>query len=233
MTRGAVVALVSAALAIGLVTPARADHDPVAAAEPAACDPALAARLDRVLGAEARTAARWRWTWAAIFGAAAVGQLAIATADVFPDDDRHDARQMSLYLGAAKAAIGVGVRLFIPPRIARPARTGEACADVRAARAAIAWTAVRERRSMALNVFGGLALNVSGSLYLGLVEDSWTDAGISFGMGTVVSIISAVTQPRRVWRQGGVHADGPLVVGWQLTPWLARAGPGLAVTGSF
>ena len=224
MTRSLVAAVVAAALAIGPIASARAD---------AACDPALAARLDRVLHAEARTAARWRWSWAAIFGAAAVGQLALATADVFPDDDRHDARQMSLYLGAAKATIGVGVRLFVPPRIARPTLTGDACADVRAARAAIAWTAVRERRSMALNVFGGLALNLGGSLYLGLVEDSWADAGISFGMGTVVSVISAVTQPRRVWRQGGVHADGPLVLGWQLTPWLDRGGPGLAVTGTF
>lgn len=189
------------------------------------------ASLDRVLAAEARAASRWRWTWAAVFGAATAGQLAVAAIDPFPDDDRHDARIASLYLGAGKATIGLGVRLFFPPRVSRPVLTGDECADWRAARAAIARTAVRERRSMALNVFGGLALNVSTAVYVGAVEDSWTDAGISFGMGTVVAVISALTQPRRVWRQGGVDADGPLVLG--VAPWSDGHVQGLALTGSF
>jgi hypothetical protein len=140
---------------------------------------------------------------------------------------------MSLYLGAGKATIGLGARLVIPPRVARPALTGDVCADERALRAAIARTALRERRSMALNVFGGLALNVGTSLWLGLREDSWRDAGISFGMGTVVSIVSALTQPRRVWRQGGVDADGPLVQGAQLAPWSDGRARGLALSGTF
>ncbi len=204
-------------------------------ARPATCDPARAARLDQVLRAEARSATRWRWTWAAVFGVAVAGQLALVAADVVPDGERHDARLMSLYLGAAKASIGVGARLVLPPRVARPRLTGDACADDGAALAAIAWTAVRERRSMALNVFGGLALNLGSSVYVGLVEDSWVDAGIGFGMGTVVATISALSQPRRVWRQGGVHADGALVADWQLTPWIAPRGHGhgLALTATF
>jgi len=233
VTRALAAALIALALA---TTPAAADADVAAGDPPAAaatCDPARAARLARVLHAEARAAARWRWSWAAVFGAAAVGQLAVAAADLVPDDDRHHARLTSLYLGAGKATIGLGARLIIPPRVARPRPTGDACADDRAARAAIAWTAVRERRSMALNVFGGLSLNVGTSLYLGLHEDSWTDAGISFAMGTVVSVISALTQPRRVWRRGGVDGDGPLVVGWQVTPWLDGRRSGLAVVGAF
>ena len=216
-------------LALVASTPrARADD-----ARPVSCDPARAARLDQVLRAEARSASRWRWTWAAVFGVAVAGQVALVAADVVPAGARHDARMMSLYLGAAKASIGVGVRLVLPPRVDRPRLTGDACADDRAAKAAIARTAVRERRSMALNVFGGLALNVSGSLYLGLVEDSWADAGLAFGMGTVVATISALTQPRRVWRQGGGHADGALVADWQLAPWITPRGHGLALIARF
>jgi hypothetical protein len=166
-----------------------------------------------------------------VFDSAAAGQVMIALIDPFPDDERHDARIASLYLGAGKATIGLGVRLFFPPRVARPVLTGDACADQRAVRAAIARTAVRQRRSMALNVFGGLALNVSTAIYVGAVEDSWTDAGISFGMGTAVAVISALTQPRRVWRQGGVDADGPLVLG--VAPWSDGRGHGLVLSGSF
>lgn len=206
---------------------------PLAAPAPAGCDPARAARLDAVLRIEAAAAARWRWTWAAIFGAAVVGQLALVAADAVPAGDRHDPQVMTLYLGAAKAAIGVGARLVLPPRITRPRLTGDACADDRAALAAMAGTALRERQSMALNVFGGLALNLGTSLYVGVVDDAWTDAGIAFAMGTAVATLSALTQPRRVWRRGGVDADGPLVVGWQVTPWTAGRGHGLALTGWF
>ena len=184
-----------------------------------------------MLAGEARAATRWRWAWAAVFGVAVAGQLGVAAIDPFPDDERHDARVASLYLGAGKATIGLGVRLFFPPRVARPRLTGDACADDRAARAALAWTAVRQRRSMALNVFGGLALNVSTSVYVGVVEDSWTAAGLSFGMGTVVAVVSALTQPRRAWRQGGVDADGPLVLG--VAPWTAGGVHGLTLSGAF
>ncbi len=233
MTTAAVAAL-GCALVLAMPV-ARADQPAVReppSSEPSTCDPARAARLARALDREARIAARWRWGWAAVFGAAAVGQYVVAAADWVPDGDRHDARRTSLYLGAAKATIGLGARVILPPRIARLRLTGDACVDDRAARAAIAWTAVRERNSMALNVFGGLAVNLSASLYVGLAEDSWTDAGISFGMGMAVSIVSGLTQPRRVWRQGGVDARGPLVA-WQLGPWPTTRGPGLTLTGSF
>ncbi|HVV88160.1 MAG TPA: hypothetical protein VHE35_34200, partial [Kofleriaceae bacterium] len=178
-------------------------------------------------------ASRWRWSWAAIFGVAAAGQLALALADVSPDDDRHDARIAVLYLGAAKATIGLGARLVIPPRVTRPRLTGDACADDAAARRAIARTAVRERRSMALNVFGGLALNLGTSVYVGVHDRSWTDAGLSFGVGTVVATVSALTQPRFIWRRGHTDARGPLVTAWRLAPLAAPHATGLAVTGTF
>lgn len=224
MSRVRLAALAALAAGVLAVGPARAEIEPH-------CDPATTARLAALLDREARHAARWRWTWAAVFGAAAAGQLAVAAAGWVPDDARHDAREASLLLGAGKASIGLGVRLFLPPKVARPRLTGDACADERAVRAALARTARRERNSMALNVAGGLSLNLGTSLYLGVAEESWTDAGISFAMGTVVSVLSAVTQPRRVWRQAGVHADRPLVGDVRVAPWLS--GRGLAIAGSF
>ena len=55
------------------------------------------------------------------------------------------------------------------------------------------------------------------------------EAGQTIGMGTVVATLSALTQPRRVWRRGGVRADGPLVVGWQLAPWTTARGQAVAI----
>lgn len=241
--RRSLAALIAVAVAASLaVAPriARADQAaPAARVEPTspasidACDPARTARLQRVLRDEARAASRWRWAWAGVYGVAAVGQVAFAQADLVPEGDRHHAQLVSLYLGAGKATIGLAARLVIPPKIARPALTGDPCTDARAMRTAIARTARAERTSMALNVLGGLSLNVGTSLWLGLREDSWADAGISFGMGTVVSLLSAFTQPRRVWRRGGVAADGPLVLGAAITPWRHGRAHGLSLTGAF
>jgi hypothetical protein len=45
------------------------------------------------------------------------------------------------------------------------------------------------------NIFGGLALNTAGLLYLGYGRGAWETAWISFGIGSAVGIASTLTAP--------------------------------------
>lgn len=220
----------AALLALAAVLAAAA---PEAAACPADAAERAAALRERLDG-ERASARRWRWGWAAGFGAASALQLTGVLLERTPIGDYDAAADASLKAGAAKAGIGMAARIVAPIKVPRPAITGDACADLAAAEAALARAAASEQRSFWLNHVGGLAMQVGGTLYIGLsVEDAWGDAAISFGLGWTVGLISTYTQPRGLWKMHRARARSPDGLTWQLTPLAAPRAHGLAISGTF
>jgi hypothetical protein len=132
-------------------------------------------------------------------------------------------------VGAVKSFVGLAARVVTPVKVPRPAVTGDACADLAAAQAALAKAARSERRSFWLNHVGGLALQVAGTLYIGMsADDAWVDAAISFGIGYTVGLASTYTQPRGAWRE---HRGG--AESWQVAPLVTPHVRGLTVVGTF
>jgi hypothetical protein len=146
--------------------------------------------ITATLRADADRARAWDTAWTLIYAGAAVGQGLVAGAAT---DGLSAANRAGLRVGAVKASIGVVAKVVNPLRIPVPT----SCAD---APAALRLAARRERISFWFNTLGGLAVNGAGALYLGLHEDSWSAAASSFGVGAAVSVLSAVTMPRRAWR---------------------------------
>jgi hypothetical protein len=210
------------------ILPARASASSCGAdaAERAA---SIRARLD----VERGKASTWRWGWAAGFGALSGAQLTLALTETAPTGDFDEPVEASLYVGAAKSGIGMLARIVKPIKVPRPSETGDACADLAAAERALAITARSEKISFWLNHAGGLALQIGGTLYIGLaVEDAWTDAAISFGLGFTVGAISTYTQPRTIWKQERARMREGAVT-WQLTPLLTPRAHGVGVVGTF
>ncbi len=142
---------------------------------------------------------RWNTAWAVGFGVAAAGQLTLALSETKPlgtfDLDYRD----MMYVGAAKATIGVAARLVLPLHVTVPAPTGDACGGLTALRGALADAGRRERRTFWLTIIGGTALNVAGALVLWHRRDFPTGA-ISFVTALPIAPISSLTQPRTSWR---------------------------------
>lgn len=199
---------------------------PVDAAERGA---AIRARLD----GERTSLSRWRWGWAAGFGALSAGQFALMATETAPTGGEFtDADEASLLAGGVKSGIGMLARVVKPVKTPRPAVTGDACADLEAAERALAITARSEKISFWLNHLGGLALQIGGTLYIGLsVDDAWGDAAISFGLGYAIGSISTYTQPRGVWKYH--RSREAAAVTWRVTPLVAPRAHGLAVVGEF
>lgn len=227
--RGHVAVLAAAALVAAMALAAPAAACPADAAERAA---ALRDRLER----ERTKAFRWRLGWALGFGAATAGQLALYATETAPLGEYDDAAEASLLAGAAKSFVGMSARIVLPLKVPRPSTSGDGCADLAAAEAALARAARSEQRSFWLNHLGGLALQLAGTLYIGLsVEDAWGDAAISFGLGYAVGLASTYTQPRGAWhlhRRGGLGgaAGG---ASWQVVPLASPRAHGLAIVGEF
>jgi len=173
------------ALAIAVVVGGLGLARRVAVAEPG-CE-AITATVD----ADAGRARVWNLGWGIGFALAAAGQAAAAAA--LPQDSISDDTRAGLWVGAVKASVGAVGRFVVPLRLAR----ARDCAD---APHALAVAARRERVGFWLNTTGGLAVNLAGLLYLGLERDAWGTGALSFAIGTVVSIASAYTAPRRAWR---------------------------------
>src|SRR5689334_16186771 len=106
-----------------------------------------AATLRGELEAEAHRARVWNAAWAIGFGAAAVGQVALAQAEVNPAGTFDRNAEEGLYVGAIKATIGAGARIVLPLRIAIPSPNADACVDLAALHAAVADAGRLERRT--------------------------------------------------------------------------------------
>jgi hypothetical protein len=214
------------ALLLASTGASRASECPADAAERAA---QIRARLD----VERGKASKWRWGWAAGFGALSGTQLALAMTETAPFGEFDGPLEASLYVGSAKSGIGMLARIVKPVKVPRPSESGDACADLASAERALAITARSEKISFWLNHVGGLALQVGGTLYIGMAEeDAWTDAAISFGLGLTVGTISTYTQPRTIWKQERARTREAAVT-WQLTPMVAPRTQGLALVGTF
>jgi hypothetical protein len=170
-----------------------------AQAEAAACADE-AASLRAHLTAEAHRARRWNTAWAIGFGGAAAAQLALAVSRTNPLGTFDRDYEETLYTGAAKASIGMLVRLVMPLRIRLPAPADSPCADVLALRTALADAGRRERRSFWLTHIGGTALNLAGAALL-TYRRSLAIGAVSFAISYPVGPLHAYTQPRRSWHR--------------------------------
>lgn len=159
-----------------------------------------AAELREHLTTERRRARRWNVAWGVAFGAAVVGQLAFAIAEVDPLGREFTTdTEETLYVGAAKATLAVGSKVFLPLRIPVPEPAADACADVKSLREALALAAKREKRSFWLTHIGGTTINIAGATIL-TIRRSFKVGAISFAISYPIGPASAYTQPRRSWK---------------------------------
>lgn len=199
-----------------VVTPAQADDCTSEAV-------ALRAHLE----SEAHRASRWNTIWAILYGAAAVGQLALALAEVNPTGDFDDATRDTYYVGASKATLGVASRIVTPLRVRVPSPQTDPCVEVQRLRRALADAGRRERSSFYLAHLGGLAVNLTGAAILTKLHSFKTGA-ISFALSFPVGPTAAYTQPRRSWHRWREQRDS-----WSLGATLASDGARLWLGGQW
>lgn len=207
-------------IALAAVAPRAA----AAQAEAAACDEE-AVELRAHLVAEARWARRWNTAWAISFGGVAAAQLALGLSRTNPFGPFDRDYEETVYVGAAKAGVGMLVRLVMPLRVRVPARIGEPCADVAALRAALADVGRRERRSFWLTHLGGTALNLAGAAVLAY-RRSLSVGAVSFAISYPIGPLHAYTAPRRSWHRWRAHRASWSVgasAGAATTVWLGGA----------
>jgi hypothetical protein len=162
-----------------------------------------------------------------------IGQGALVIAEISPLGEYDAAAEASLIAGTAKSIIGLGARVITPIDVPTPKVTGEPCADLAAAEAALARAAKSEKQGFWLNHIGGLALQLGATLYIGLsADDAWDEAAISFAIGYTVGVTSTYTQPRRAWHE---HRRAPEARTWHVAPLVSphTRTHGLAIVGSF
>jgi len=164
----------------------------------------LRAHLDR----EARRAHRWDVAWAVTFTGLAVAQGGLILAEWVPAEEWSEDVEAGLWVGIVQSTIGAASHVVLPLRVERP--SSDDCAEL--ARA-VRVTAHHERVAFWLDHAGNLALGVGGLLYLGLVEDSWSQGVKSFALGYPIGLLATYTQPRASWHLGMRLDDG----GAQLT----------------
>ena len=145
-----------------------------------------------------RRAATWSLAWTATFAIAAVGSA--GTAALAPGDWMGNDARAGLYVTAAKSTLGVLAKLVDPLHIDVEGLCHDRHpASAKARHALLVEAAHRERNTLLLNIFGGLAVNTAGLLYLGYGRGAWESAWISFGIGTAVGVASALTAPVHSW----------------------------------
>jgi len=205
----------------------------VAGAGPALAAPAvdLSARereIDDAVCEDFHRAAKWNAAWTATFAIAAVGSASVAA--FAPSNWIESDTRAGLYVTAAKATIGVLAKILDPLSINVTGLCGDhhpASANVR--HAFLVEAAQRERHTLILNVFGGLAVNTVGLLYLGYGRGAWKSAWISFGIGSAVGVASALTAPVQSWiLNRRLDRSGIAVV-----PTIGRGSAGLALAGAW
>jgi len=169
-----------------------------AMAAPAADLSAGEGEIDDAVCADFRRAATWSLAWTVTFAIAAVGSA--GTAALAPGDWMGNDARAGLYVTAAKSTLGVLAKLVDPLHIDVEGLCHDRHpASVKARHALLVEAAHRERHALILNIFGGLAVNTAGLLYLGYGRGAWESAWISFGIGTAVGVASALTAPVHSW----------------------------------
>jgi hypothetical protein len=184
--------------------------------------------IDDAVCEDFHRAAQWSFAWTATFAIAAVGGA--GTAAFAPSNWIGDDTRAGLYVTAAKATVGVLAKALDPLRINVSGLCGDrhpASAQVR--HAFLVEAAQRERHTLILNVFGGLAVNTAGLLYLGYARGAWESAWISFGIGSAVGLASALTAPVQSWILNR-RLGRPSIA---LVPAVGRGSAGMALAGTW
>ena len=217
-----------ALLWLGVLVPVVVAGVGTAMAAPAVDLGAREREIDEAVCEDFDRAAKWNFAWTATFAIAAVGSAgtaAFAPGNWFEKDTR-----AGLYVTAAKATVGVLAKLLDPLSINVQGLCGDrhpASASVR--HAFLVEAAQRERHTLILNVFGGLAVNTVGLLYLGYGRGAWESAWISFGIGSAVGVASALTAPVHSWILNR-RLDRPNIA---LVPTIGRGSTGMALAGTW
>lgn len=146
-----------------------------------------------------RSTFRWNLGWSIAFGAASAGQLALALAEWNPGGEFDAKYRDTLYVGAAKAGIGLASRIVLPLRARVPAPEADRCAELVALRASVSDLATKERRLFWLTHIGGTALNLAGAALL-WQRHSFSTGAVSFAISYPVGVASAYTLPRKSWK---------------------------------
>jgi len=189
------------AVAIGLrtavVAAALASPQAIGTAAAAPCEEETA-ELRALLTSEARRSRIWNTAWLITFATASAGQLTLALTGTKPLGTFDRDFEETLYVGAAKASLGVIVRTVLPLRASVPPPAAAPCADLPALRAALADAGRRQRRGFWLTHIGGTALNLAGVALL-TYRRSFPVGAASFAISYPVGLAHAYTQPRRGW----------------------------------
>ncbi len=194
-----------------------------AAADPVCTAGVRPAVLRAQLEDEAARTAHRRLAWSIGYGAVSVGQLAIATTSWNPSPDTEQAFRWSMYVGAAKSAIGA-VSMLVAPRLEVPDAVADPCADAVALRAALARNARLERVLFWGSHIGGLVVNLAGTLVLAK-QASWSTAALSFAIGYPIGLLNTYSMPRDSWHAWRELSITPVPV--------AGGGASLVVGGTF
>jgi hypothetical protein len=228
--RGSVRAALAVALMLGIGSgplSRRADAapcDPASAAEEAA---SIRAGLDR----DKRNARWWDTGWAIGFGVATAAAVTLAATETAPLGEFDEHVEAGLYVGAVNSAIGMLGHLVLPMKIVRPGPpTGDGCADLAAAEAALRETGKHQKHAFYLNHLGGFITNAGALLVLGLAFDTWEEGAKAAGIGYPVSLLNTYTGPRASWARARTL---PPSVSWQLIPVRRQSYTGLALTVAF
>jgi hypothetical protein len=173
----------------GAGTAMAAPHEDVQAAE---------REIDDAVCADYLRAETWNRGWAATFVITAVGSATYAA--FAPEGWIEREPRAALYVTAAKATVGAIVKLASPLRIDVEGLCHDPHpASARARHALLVEASQGERNALIPNIFGGLALNTVGLLYLGYGRGAWQSAWVSFGIGTAVGVASTLTAPLQSW----------------------------------
>jgi len=129
-----------------------------------------------------------------VFTTAAVGSLAVAVANPFPE------LRDGLYVSAGKAGIAAIARWITPLDIeVPPPPNPDPCADVAALRAEIKRIARKERQFFWLGHIAGIVLNGAGAIIIAELGNPVGQAMLSVGVGYPVGLLTNYTMPRGTW----------------------------------
>lgn len=156
---------------------------------------ALRTRLQR----ERASGYTWNSAWIIAYGSVAFLQFSFVAAQAKPFGTYDQEYEDSSIVGGTKAALGFLVRTLRPLELHVPAPAPEACADVKALRAAVERAGRRERATFWLTLLGGTAVNLIGGAILWSRHD-FTAGAVSFATGAPAGPLSGWTQPRWAWR---------------------------------
>jgi hypothetical protein len=170
---------------------------------------------------------RWNTGWTVALGTAALVQFTLAATHTNPFGTFNDDYKEAMYVGGAKATIGMLSRIVTPLRVRLPDPSADRCAELTALRASVKKLASQERQNFWLTHLGGFAMNAAGGLLL-WHRRSLRVGAISFATSLPVGWLIAYTLPRRTWHL--YRSESP---SWTVTVGAGDGHGSLGIAGTF